>query len=251
VAGPSFVSIGARAQSAGAATLTPSLPTVFGTGGLLVCVVHSKNNATHATVTSGWSKLGSTVNSGASFCASVFVAPEGSAAPVITWTGSVACGAQIAYYADPANTVDPTLGASTSNTGSTATHSTSAINTTRNNSDVIYVDAAAANTAMATPSGWTENSDAGSATDAGRFVFGQKAVATSGSSSGAISVTGASAAWVQWQIELLEAVPASGLQSSKVEVGAWLDAPQELSFSKVEVGAWLDFAGARRRQLIN
>lgn len=271
MAGPAFIAVGTRSQSAGAVTVTPAKPTVLNTGGLLVCVVHSKNNATHSTATSGWTKLGQ-VNSGANFTASIFTAPETAAAPVITWTGSVACGAQIAYYGDPANTVDTTLGASSSNSGATSTHSTAAINTSRANSAVIYVDAAAANTAMATPAGWTEDNDAGSATDAGRFIFGNKPVATSGASSGAISVTGANAAWVQWQIELMGALPAAGLQvskvangawlhpsegfsASKVALGAWLDAPQELNVSKIDTGAWLEFTGVvvgtRRRVIIN
>lgn len=251
MAGPVFQRIGTRSQSSGAATISPSLPSIDNARGLFVCVVHSKNNATHSCATSGWTKLGQ-VNSGANFTASIFTAKEDAGAPTITWTGSVACAAQIAYYADPANSVDSTLGASGSNSGATSTHSTSAINTTRNNSLVIYVDAAAANTAMAQPSGWTEDNDAGSATDAGRFVFGSKAVATSGSSSGAISVTGANAAWVQWQIELMTGV-AAGLETTKVGAGAWIEPLNGFAVTLVGAGAWLDYVGvtARRRQLIN
>lgn len=259
MAGPGFVRVGTRAQSAGAATLSPTKPTIDAANGVLLCVVTSKNNATHATATSGWAQVGTQVNSGASFTASLWRAAEGAGAPTFTWAGSVACSAQIAYYADPANVTDTTLGTPSSNSGATATHSTTAITTGRDNSLAIYVDVAAANTAIAQPTGWTENSDAGSATDAGRTAFGSKAVASSGASSGAISVTGANAAWVQWQVELrgelaaanslqvskAEALawldPPEGFDVSKAEVLAWLDAPDEANFSKVEVLAWLDY----------
>ena len=258
MAGPTFNSVGTRSQSAGAESLSPSKPSAAAANGLMLCVVASKNNATHSCGTAGWSLVGQ-VNSGADFTASLWVAKGDAAAPTITWTGSVACSAQIAYYDDAANVVDTTLGASANNNGTTSTHSTSAITTTRDNSRVVYVDVAAANTAIATPSGWTEEVDAGSATDAGRTAWGDKSVATSGSSSGAISVTGAAAAWVQWQVEIMGAAAPAGLQVSEAEVGAWedvapgfsateaevgawLDRPTEFSVSEIEVGAWLDYS---------
>ncbi|MGV3511895.1 MAG: hypothetical protein ACO1OX_07805 [Novosphingobium sp.] len=264
--GPTFRAAGARSQSASAATLSPAKPTVDGQKGILLAVVTSKNNATHATGTGGWSLIGQ-VNSGASFTASLWIAAEAASAPTFTWTGAVACSAQIAYFSDPANSISTTVSASTSNTGSTSTHSTSSINTTKATATVVYVDVSAANTALATPSGWTEDNDTGSATDAGRTVFGEKQIATSGSASGAISVTGAAADWVQWQIEIggvsvanalevskAEMVaweePAPGASFSMVEMLAWLDAPSEAAFSKVELVVWLDQVSVtpRRRQ---
>lgn len=270
MAGPLYNSVGTRSQSAGAATLSPAKPTAASANGFLLAVVTSKNNATHSTATSGWTLIAQ-VNSGASFTASLWRAKGNAAAPTFTWTGSVACSAQIAYYDDPANVVDTAIGSSTNNNGTTSTHSTSAFTSTRANSLAVYVDVAAANTAAAQPSGWTEDVDGGSATDAGRTVWGSKTLGASGSSSGAISITAANAAWVQFQVEVMgEAAaanslqvskaamgawvePPSGLSMAKVEMGVWLDAPNEASFSKVELGAWLDYVGgvARRRQIIN
>lgn len=270
MAGPVYVSAGTRVQSAGATTLTPTKPTVAGGTGLLLAVVITKNNATHSTATSGWSLI-QQVNSGASFTASIWKAAETAANPVFTWAGSVACGAQVTYYQDVNNGIDTTIGSTTSNSGTTATHSTSSINTTRADSLVVYIDAAAANTALATPSGWTENSDTGSATGATRSTFGSKAVATSGSASGAISVTGASAAWVQFQIELKTTTdagnnfkvtketvaawmdPPEGFAIAKETVAAWLDPGNGFVVTKETIAAWLDYSGvvARRRQFIN
>ena len=234
-----FLRVGTRAQSASAASLAPVKPAVNGLNGILLAVVSSKNNATHSTATAGWGQVGTQQNSGASFTSSLWIAAEGAGAPTFTWTGAVACQAQIAYYADPNNPLDPTPGSTTVGSGLTATHTSASLNTTRDLSLVVYVDVAAANTALALPVGWTENVDAGSATDVGRTVFGSKAVNTSGSASGAISVTGANAAWVQRQIEL-KITAAPGLEQSKIETIAWLDPNEGLSSSKIEAVAWLE-----------
>jgi hypothetical protein len=270
MAGPLFRSNGARATSAGAATIAPAKPTVDGAGGILLAVVTSKNNATHSCSTSGWVQIGVQVNSGASFTASLWVAAESAAAPTFTWTGSVACSAQISYYTDPANSVfigSSVIGAAS--TGTTSPHSSAAITTDAANTLAILIDVAAANTALTAPSGWALDVSNGSATDVGRTTFGSKSVATSATSTGAVSSAGAAAAWVQWQIELKGATAAAGLSVSKADAKAFLEPPAGLSVSKagalawietsdmrvskMEAVAWLDRSASigRRRQLIN
>jgi len=231
----------ARTQSASAATLSPAKPTNANAVGVMIAYVTSKNNATHSTATSGWT-LVSQVNSGASFTASLWIAAGSAAAPVFTWTGAAACSAKVIYYQEAfARQLDVSLGATASNSGLTATHSTASITSTRNDSLAVYVDVAAANAALTTPSGWTSDVSEGSATDAGRGSLGNKPLATSGSTSGAISVTGANAAWVQWQIEIRVQVGATNtLEVSKLEAHAWLDVPTGLSVAKLEANAWLD-----------
>lgn len=240
MAGPAFRVAGARAQSAGATSIAPAKPAVDGQNGILLCVVTSKNNAAHSTGTSGWSQIGAQINSGANFTASLWIAAESAGAPTFTWTGSVACSGQICYYSDPANVVSTSIGASASNSGATATHSSAAFTSTQNNSLAVYVDVAAAATALTNPSGWSADSDTGSATDAGETSFGSKAIAASGSSSGAISVTGANAAWVEWQIELLGQTPTAGFQISRGDLGSWLTPPLAgFAATKAELGGWL------------
>lgn len=228
---------GARAQSGGAASISPAKPSVLGVAGILIAVVTSKNNAPHSTGTSGWALIGQ-VNSGADFTASLWIAAETASAPTFSWSGSVACSARIGYYASIDGPTATTLGATTSNSGSGNPHSTGAINTTRDDSVVLYVDVAAANTALAEPSGWTEDQDSGSVTDGGRTVFGRRSMAASGSSTGAISVTGANTAWVQWQIEL-QAATATGLTVTKAEALAVITPPDGLLVTKAEILAVL------------
>ena len=206
MAGPAFVRAGTRAAPGSVETISPAKPTVNGQAGLLLCAVHTANNAVHSTATSGWTKVAQ-VDSGASFTASLFTAPESAAAPVFTWTGAAQAAAIVAYYGDAGAATDPVVGDSGSTTGTTSPHTSSAITTGRNDSLAVFVDASAFNTALTTPSGWTANNADGGG--AGRLTFGSKAVATSGTSSGAISTAGAVAAWVQWQLEIRTALVTS------------------------------------------
>lgn len=202
-----YVAVGSRANSSGATSRAPALPTTRTNGDLLIAICGSKNNATHSVSGTGWTKIAQ-VNSGANWTVSLcwLIVNGSEAAPTISWTGSVACFAHVIQYSGTSATP---FGASNSNTGTTSTHSCTQITTTGSNSMVVYLDGAAANTALATPSGWTENNDSGSTTGATRDTAGSKTIASSGTGSGDISVTGANDAWVMWQYELLS--PATDL----------------------------------------
>lgn len=236
--GPVYRTVGTRSQSAGAITLTPALPTVdTDAGGILVCIVTSKNNATHSTATGGWTKQGQ-MNSGASFTVSLFTAPQGSAAPVITWAGSVACSAIVSYYTSPDGPVE--YSSFTSATGTTTTHGSLGFNTSRDTALVLLVDASAANTGLTTPSGWTAAFAAGSGTDAGNTSIKTQAFPTSGTATGSTSSTGANAAYVMFQIELRNTIATNQIQVSKVEASAWYEPKTGLAASKIEVGVWYE-----------
>lgn len=200
-----YLNVGTRAQSAGAATLTPALPGSRVAGNTLLAVCVSKNNATHSTATAGWVKKDQVLAS--SFTASLWECEvDGTeAAPVFTWTGSVACSASVWQYTrdDEATAL---TGAISSNFGTGTTHTSPALTTTAANSRIAYIDVCGANTAVATPTSRTERFDAGSATGATRHAVGDSLVTTAGSSSGAISIVAGNAAWIQWQVELLEPV---------------------------------------------
>lgn len=239
MAGPLFRIAGSRAQSASAATLTPTKPTVDTNGaGLLVCVVTSKNNAVHSTATTGWTKLGQ-INSGANFTSSIFYAAQAAAAPVITWTGAAACSAQVLYFTDPQNTLDITVAASSSAAGTGTPHTSTAFTSTRANALALYIDLVASNSSPGTPTGWTNVVQTGSATDAGATNAATKATASSGSSSGATSVAAAAVAWTTWQLELRGAAPGP-FDVSKAESDVWLTPPaDQLAVAKLEASVWL------------
>jgi hypothetical protein len=137
-------------------------------------------------------------------------------APAITWTGSADASARTHALRDTKADGAPCAYLGTVGTGTGATHTSTGGNTSFNDSRVVYVDHANANTALATPSGWTENTDSGSATGPVRTTFGGKDAATAGTGSGNISVTGAAAAWVQQQIECYHAD--NGDQTERAQV---------------------------------
>jgi hypothetical protein len=204
----SYVNVGARTNSSGATSATPALPASRVNGNLLIAICGTKNNASHSTATSGWQKL-SQRDSGTGWTLSIFYRTvDGTeAAPVITWSGSVANFAIQAQYSGADRIIGNFLG----NNGTTSPHTNAGITAIRKNSQPIYIGGAAANTAYGTNTGWSENSDAGSATGATRHVFGRRnATINNGDASGSISLTGAAAAWVLYQIELLEPLTLSG-----------------------------------------
>lgn len=210
-----YGAVGTFATSAGATSRNPALPTGVTAQSELWASVASKNNATHSSSTSGWTKVAQQ-NSGASWTVSLwrYTGADATAAAAVnvTWTGSVASHGQCWRMQGRTGT-DP-LGTPTVSTGSTSTHTSTAVTTTSPGSRVMYVDGAAANTAIAQPTSWIENFDNGSATSASRLAVGGRDFASSGSSSGAISVIGAAAAWVQWQVELPAPQPAILLSAS-------------------------------------
>lgn len=241
MAGPVYRSIGASVTtSSSAVTLTPSLPALdTNANGLLLAVCVSKNNAVHATATAGWSLVNQT-NSGASFTASLWKAAQGSAAPVFTWTGSAACSAQVSYFTAPEGPIDIGSLLGTVGAGLANPHTSVGGNTSADNALAVYLDVAGANTGLVPPTGWTENSDLGATAGAMRHTVGSKAIATSGTASGAISVSGANAAWVQFQVELKLVSPTPGLQVSKAEANAFMEPPAGFSTSKIETTTWLE-----------
>jgi len=233
-----YVAAGTRQSNAGAASLTPALPTLGGrTGGVLVAMATANSNGALATATSGW-RLVVQRNSGAGFTGAIFAAAVGSAAPVIT--GTTMTSAQTVYFEHPTQPVDlASVGVTNGSDGLTATHTSTGYNTTYDGSLATYFDLSAANTALGLPSGWKENLDVGSATGPSRNVFGSKIMTTAGSATGNISVTGANAAWVQFQIEFLLVPPPTGLSVESLEMTPWIEQGEGLAVGALEIVPWI------------
>jgi hypothetical protein len=209
VAAPAYASVGALAGASSVTSRTPSIPSTRANGNVIIAIVGTKNNATHSVSGSGWVALGTQTNSGTDWTVSLWwrIVDGTEAAPTISWTGAAsAISRTVMFTRENFDTANPFGTIGTPGTGTTSTHTSTGFNTTRDNSLVIYIDSAAANTAVATPSGWLERYDTGNASSASRITGGDKTIATSGTASGNISVTGANAAWVQWQIEITEPV---------------------------------------------
>lgn len=210
-----YVNSGTRNATAGATSRNCALPASLANGNILIAACCVKNGDDISISGTGWAQLGTQIKIGTSFTAILaWRLVDGSEVDCsFSWTNSAAAQVHMHQYSGTA--LSP-IGSINSNSGSTSTHSCTGVTTTRNNSTVVYIDQAAANTALATPAGWTEDQDGGSATSVTRDTNGKKSVATSGSASGDISVTGAAADWVMYQVELM--IPENTIT---VTAGTW------------------------------
>lgn len=200
---PTFVASGALSTATSKTSRTPAAPSGATTNDIEIVTCASENNATHSYSGSGWTK-GGQINSGSGWTVSWgWRRRTGSNVdPVISWTGTADASARRHAYRGCITSGTPVAAIGTAGTGTGSTHTSTGGNTTAENSLVIYLDHALANTALGQPTGWTENTDSGSATGPVRTAVGRKAMGASGSASGNISVTGAAAAWVNLQLEL-------------------------------------------------
>jgi hypothetical protein len=201
-----FGAAGTQGAAASGTSIAPALPAGIAVGNLMVGLVSTKNNATH-TWPAGWTKVNQT-NSGASYTTSwawkIFQA--GDTAPSVTWAGSVANTGQIWSYTGQ-DTFNPIGAVGTVATGTVSPHTSTAITTTHSNSLAIYIDSCSANTVLTQPTGYTQNFGTGSATSVTALASGSMAVASVGTSTGAISTAGGAAAWTQVQVEINVLVP--------------------------------------------
>lgn len=212
---PKFVSAGTISAGSAVTSRTPAAAAATRyVGDLEIAIVSAENSATTSTSSTGWNKLTQN-NSSTAWSQSIFwrIYNGTNVDPVISWTGAADADAVRYTYRSTQPSGTPVLNLGTPANGTTTTHTSTGGNTTQANSLACYFDSDNANTAIATPSGWTEDADAGSATGPCRQAAGHKEITTSGTGSGSISVTGGGTRWIQAQIEMLCALV--GAQSAE------------------------------------
>lgn len=213
---------GALIAAASGTAAIISLPAGITAGNVLVIGFASKNNATHV-YPSTWQKIAQE-NASTHWTASLAwkVATGSDSNPTVTWAGSAASLGVMAFI-DSADTFNPIGVNSVNGTGSGTTHSKGAVTTSRQNSLAVYFDfAGGANGTSGLQSGWTDEIAIGSSTANAAITVEAKAVAAQNSSSGAISVTGASGVWITGMIEFLSAMPPQAGDT----FASWKDVPQ-------------------------
>lgn len=206
MAAPVYSNSGSLFAATSDTSRSPSLPASLVIGNVLIAVCGTKNADTHSCATSGWQAWQQFQYSTTLHVSIWYYEVNGSeTAPTITWANTAACVARIFQFTRAVRYTGGTIGGTYSNnSGNTSTHSTSSFNTTANNSLAVYIDVANANTDLGIPATWSERIDSGNAGPDMRLSMGDKSIATAGSATGAISVTGANAPWIQIQLELLE-----------------------------------------------
>jgi len=173
-------------------------------GDLMLCVTHSENSATHSISGSGWNIL--TQHTGPTSCQVSYawrIYDGTDVNPTISWSGSADASSRVHLYRDTRETGTPINSLGTHGSGTSTTNTSTGGATTANDVLAVYYGVTRANTAAATPSGWTERFDSGSTTGPVRHYGGDKPIATSGTNSGDISITAGGTEYVQKQLELL------------------------------------------------
>jgi hypothetical protein len=198
---PAFVNIASITQANSVHTAT--LPGSRVTGNLLAFYFKVRSTTNDPTLSAGWTLLdsfgygGSTHRYGVAYC---FV-DGAEAAPTLTWAGGGTGVSIIAQYSGT-DAATP-LVAGTNNGATTGTTiSTAAINSTRNNSLAISVSWADNSTAPTLPSGYSNEGTGFFQNVFSSLRLCDVQIATSGSSSGAVSCTQGSS--VNWGTLLFE-----------------------------------------------
>jgi hypothetical protein len=202
---PYYISVGTASSSAGATSITPTgAPATRLLGDMEFASVATENNNAISVSGTGWAQVGSTVQQDATWQQAIFARRYNgtNVDPAFSWTGSVGCSARRWIFRDVTHAAT-FIGFHATNSGSTSTHSITGQNSTANNSDVMYLSHAEANTALGADADYTERFDAGSATGPYRLVVGDRTQATSGAGAANFSATGAAASWVMRLLEML------------------------------------------------
>ena len=215
---PDYIAVGTASQSNSASGLTPTgAPAGRLVGDLEFCSIATENNETISGSGAGWTKIGSTVQQDSTWQQELWyrIYTGTNVDPAFTWSTNAGCSARRWIYRNTA-TSGTLFGFHTTNSGSTSTHSITGSNATGNDSCVMYLSHAEANTALGADADYTERFDAGSATGPYRLVVGDRDQATSGAGSANFSATGASASWVMRLLELFNANNGNQTDQTKV-----------------------------------
>lgn len=212
-----FGSAGTRVQGASVTTLTPSLPSGISGGDLLVAVLGVYTPTAHdelagTTFTNVFSS-GDTQGPFTTTIVQYFFANGSETAPVFTWSTAANAFAQVFRFTGVStDTFSVVNGIISNGTGTThAIDGSSAVPALGTSSRYIYLDTTFdSNTGLATPSGWTEDVDNGSATGTNHNTLGGKTTGAIGSHPGVISVVGGSGFWQMAMLELQNSTAALG-----------------------------------------
>lgn len=187
-------------------SITPVRPPLRNNGNLLLAFACIGGNTTASVSGTGWTLVEST-NNGTITQAWAWCIVNGSEAdPTFSWAGSASTNAIVLQYCN-VNQSGP-IGAHNVGLGSGTTISVSAITTTADNSAAITFlqDGLSTINIPPVPTNYSDRFNVFSITGAvtGNIRIAEETIATSGSSSDAVSVAISSANWRGWIIELLK-----------------------------------------------
>ena len=209
-------------------SITGSLPASPNAGDLLVLQIGVGEPVTLSISSpSVWTSLGTQSYAGYTTAVYWAVYTPGMAAPTVSWTGQAIATATVSEFTGVASSPIGAVGAiSFNNWGD---HTSAAVTTSNSNSLVLLSDIAANLPNLTTPANWTQalafNWRGGSQT------LDYQAIASSGTSSGSTSSSGAATAWFTQQFEILSSGGVSSPTASLTANPTSITAGQSSSLS--------------------
>jgi hypothetical protein len=207
---PAYVANGGLATANSVSSITPSLPASPNARDLLVLQIGVGDTVTFSISPSAWTSLGTQSYAGHTTAVYWAVYTPGMAAPTVSWTGQATATAVISEFAGVANSPIGAVGTiSYDNWGD---HTSAAVTTSNANSLVLLSDIAANFPNLTAPPNWNQALALNWA--GGSQTLDYKTIASSGTSSGSTSSSGAAAAWFTQQFEVLASPAASSPTAS-------------------------------------
>lgn len=217
---PMWISSGTHQVAATATSLTvTNVPAGRIAGDLEICTWGRETTAAETLSGSGWNLLNTrTFGTTRSRTVAWRIYDGTNVDPGLSWSGTADVWGRRHCWRDTKASGTPIAVLGTFGSGTGTTHTSTGGNTTEADVKAIYLDDANANTALGAPGGsWTERFDAGSATGPSRTAGGDQPIATAGTGSGNLSMTGAGTAWIQEQFEVYNSDAGDQLQLREVE----------------------------------
>lgn len=205
---PFWNTSGTQVQTATVSALTVnSAPATRQVGDLEYCTLSKENTTAVGVSGSGWNLLTQTTFGTTRSSTYAWRIYNGTNVdPAFSWTTAADAWGRRHCFRDTQATGTPMAALGTVGTGTTTAHSSTGGNTTQADAMAMYSDECNANTALGAPGGsWTSRWDAGSATGPSRTSGGNQPIATAGTGSGNLSMTGGGTAWIQQQWEVYNA----------------------------------------------
>lgn len=219
-----FYAAGAGTGGGTGTSVTPGLPSTPGrSGGALLAILVRNNSSAPSTATSGWTLVRSSTNG--TFRQDIFIAPLGSAAPVLTWTGNSTNFAYTCYIESSIAALwTGGIGAASTGTGPSTPHTNPGLSTTQANSVLVMIDSVNtwAGSWTTIPAPFTTRTQTGGGGPGIATVLGTAVPGASGTVVGPFSTPGTAtvAPWIFDIIELRFTAPVAAPSDARIHAAA-------------------------------
>lgn len=243
--GSNLLAVGGVGSGTGTST-TPGLPSgSTAARTILFAQVMTVSTETHSCATAGWTKIGQWSSNTTTM--SLWSAPPGSAAPVVTWASSVVFRSRTSLYdanaGEPSSTITNIV-PNVSNTGGPVSHP--GITSTKQSSSALwFISRSSGASGLSMDNGFY----AAYMSNGPGVLLGTRPLpepVTTGTTTTLLGNNTVEQVTVMLELETQDGDP--GITVSKMSSNAWMEPPDGLTVSKMSSNAWLDPVAAPPRR---